>query len=51
MCQCCGNHPKSEETNRMNSGEKPPKSFIGKLLYIIGKKENEKENQNKKMNQ
>lgn len=47
MSHCCGNHSKSEERNRMSFGERPPKSFIGKFLYNLGKKENEKESQKK----
>lgn len=47
MSHCCKSHSKAEKIKRNDFGDKPPKSFIGKFLYNIGKKEYEKENQNK----
>ncbi|KKQ43412.1 MAG: hypothetical protein US60_C0002G0020 [Microgenomates group bacterium GW2011_GWC1_37_8] len=47
MSNCCGSCSKTEKTKKDAFGEKPPKSFTGKFLYNIGKKEFDKENQNK----
>ncbi len=47
MSHCCGSHSKGKNVNMNSLGERPPKSFIGKFLYNIGKKEYEKENQRK----
>ena len=47
MSHCCGNHSKAEKTNNADFGELPPKSFIGRFLYNIGKKDYEKENRKK----
>lgn len=38
MCHCCGNHSEVEKANKINSGEKAPKSFVGKFLNDLGKK-------------
>lgn len=43
MSSCCQSHNKVEKMNKIISGEKIPKSFIGKYLYNLGKKEYEKE--------
>jgi len=43
MSHCCGNHSETEKIKRDDFGEKLPKSFIGKFLYNLGKKEYEKE--------
>ena len=47
MSHCCGNHSKAEKINKFSFGEQPPKSFIGKFFFNIGKKEYEKENHKK----
>lgn len=42
MSDCCSSHPKTENMGQMTE-EKPPKSFIGKFLYNIGKSDYERE--------
>lgn len=42
MTDCCSSHSKTENFEQM-AEEEPPKSFVGKFLYNLGKKDYEKE--------
>lgn len=44
----CGCHGDKDEKKEMDNPDKPPKSFIGRYLYNLGKKDLEKEKQSGK---
>lgn len=49
MSDCCENHTSDTEKKKgLSISEKPPKPFIGKYLYNLGKKDLEKEKQSGK---
>lgn len=47
MSHCSGNHTEKENVNGVDFREQPPKSFIGRLIYNMGKKDYEEEIKNK----
>ncbi len=44
MSHCCGSHSEHKKSKKKKANtEKIPKSFVGKYLYNLGKKDMEKE--------
>lgn len=48
MQDCCSNHSKKDSDAEGDQKGKEPKSFIGKYLYNLGKKDFEKNGSKKK---
>ena len=48
MQDCCSSHPKKDSDAGSSQKDKEPRSFIGKYLYNLGKKDFEKNGSKKK---
>jgi len=49
MSDCCGSHNNdTKKKKKTDNPDQPPKSFVGKSLYNLGKKDLEKEKQSGK---